>query len=63
MSNEGQNEGQHEGQKVDISVDKSVEQYIQQMTPLEMVAYEIAKKQLKSSFSIEKSIGYIKYLK
>uniref|UniRef100_A0A6C0ESI5 Uncharacterized protein n=1 Tax=viral metagenome TaxID=1070528 RepID=A0A6C0ESI5_9ZZZZ len=32
--------------------------YIKQMTPLQKVAYEIAKKHLKSSFCIEKSIGY-----
>ena len=32
--------------------------YIEQMSPLQKVAYEIAKVQLKSSFCIEKSIGY-----
>ena len=38
--------------------EKCYKDYIEQMTPLQKVAYEIAKVQLKSSFCIEKSIGY-----
>lgn len=37
--------------------------YIAQMTPREKLAYEIAKKQLGSSFHIGKSIGFLTYLK
>lgn len=36
--------------------DIKIKEYIEQMTPLEKIAYEIAKTQLKSSFCIEKSI-------
>ena len=43
-------------------LDESIEtSYIKQLNPLEMIAYEIAKKQLKSSFVIDKSIGFIEY--
>jgi hypothetical protein len=37
--------------------DKKLE-YINQLNPLELIAYEIAKTRLKSSFDIEKSIGF-----
>ena len=37
-------------------------EYIDQLSPLEKVAYEIAKKHLKSSFCINKSIGYLEKL-
>jgi hypothetical protein len=35
-----------------------VDKYIQQLNPLQIVAYEIAKSRLKTSFDIEKSIGF-----
>jgi hypothetical protein len=41
--------------------DVKIKEYIEQMTPLQKIAYEISKKQLKSSFCIERSIGFIKY--
>lgn len=40
-----------------------VNDYLKQLTPKEKKAYDIAKKQLGSSFNIIKSIGYITYLK
>lgn len=40
-----------------------VEQYIAQFTPSEKIVYEIARKQLESSFCIEKSIGFLEYVK
>lgn len=40
-----------------------VKDYLAQMSDKEKKAYEIAKKQLGSSFHIIKSIGYITYLK
>jgi len=51
--------------KVDNKVDSmdKVEEYLKQMNPKELIAYEIAQKQLGSSFNIKKSIGYITYLK
>jgi len=43
--------------------DYKIKEYINQLNPLQQVAYEIAKKQLKSSFTVEKSIGFIQYEK
>ena len=43
--------------------DYKIKKYINQLNPLQQIAYEIAKKQLKSSFTTEKSIGYIQYEK
>ena len=37
--------------------------YINSLSPLELKALEIAKQQLQSSFDIEKSIGYLDFLK
>ena len=44
-------------------LDDKVDEYIKQMNPKELSTYDIAKKQLGSSFNIKKSIGYITYLK
>ena len=38
-----------------------IKSYIQSLTVIELKAYEIAKTQLKSSFSIEKSVGFIQW--
>ena len=35
--------------------------YIKEMSPTEKTTYKIAKEHLESSFSLEKSIGFIKY--
>lgn len=40
-----------------------VEEYLKQMSPKERIAYQIAKKQLGTSFNLKKSIGYITFLK
>ena len=39
-----------------------VEEYINSLSNIEKEALEIAKIQLESSFNIEKSIGFIKFL-
>lgn len=47
---------------LESNVDESMtitDKYIQQLNPLELIAYEIAKTRLKTSFDIEKSIGFI----
>tara|TARA_B100001093_G_C26710686_1_gene963286 strand:- start:1013 stop:1177 length:165 start_codon:yes stop_codon:yes gene_type:complete len=44
-------------------MDVIIEEYIEQLTPQEKIAHEIAKKNLESSFDIEKSIGFIQYQK
>jgi hypothetical protein len=38
-----------------------IDKYLQQMTSIEKKTYEIAKEHLESSFSLEKSIGFMKY--
>lgn len=38
------------------------EEYIKQLSDIEKEALEIAKRQLESSFDIEKSIGFIKFI-
>jgi hypothetical protein len=40
-----------------------IEKYIDSLTILEKKALKIAKEQLESSFDIEKSIGFIKFIK
>ena len=40
---------------------KGMENYIKTFNDKEKKAYEIARTHLKSSFNIEKSVGYIKY--
>lgn len=44
----------------DKSEKSAIDIYIDNFNPLEKIAYEIAKSRLKTSFDIEKSIGYIK---
>jgi hypothetical protein len=39
---------------------EKIEKYIESLNPLEKIAYEIAKARLKTSFDIEKSIGFKK---
>jgi hypothetical protein len=46
-----------------VANNELVEQYIAQFTPSEKIVYEIARKQLESSFCIEKSIGFLEYVK
>jgi hypothetical protein len=38
--------------------DSKIKEYIESFNPLEKIAYEIAKSRLKTSFDIEKSIGF-----
>jgi hypothetical protein len=42
---------------------KLIESYLKQLSPHEKVAYTIAVKNLESSFDIEKSIGFLNYVK
>ena len=41
--------------------DDLIKKYIESLTAVELKAYLIAKKHLQSSFSIEKSIGFIEW--
>ncbi len=42
-------------------IDFHTQIYIEQLSPQELLALEIAKDHLKSSFVIEKTIGFIKW--
>ena len=44
-------------------MDPNVEKYIAQLSEIEKIAMEIAKKNLKTSFDIEKSLGFIEWKK
>jgi hypothetical protein len=48
-----------EGKKQTVLIMK----YLKSLKPHEMAAYEIAKKQLESSFDISKSIGFMEFKK
>tara|TARA_Y100000389_G_C17124459_1_gene347099 strand:- start:283 stop:447 length:165 start_codon:yes stop_codon:yes gene_type:complete len=45
------------------STKKLVQTYMDQMSEIEKIAMEIAKKNLKTSFDIEKSLGFIEWVK
>jgi hypothetical protein len=47
-------------EKSEKSEKSPIDIYIDNFNPLEKIAYEIAKSRLKTSFDIEKSIGYKK---
>ena len=47
----------------ELTMDAAIEEYKNAMNPADKAAYEIAVKQLESSFDIEKSIGFMDYLK
>ena len=46
--------------KTEIKSKSDIDIYIENFNTLEKIAYEIAKSRLKTSFDIEKSIGYVK---
>jgi hypothetical protein len=43
------------------NLEKLISEYINQLDELEKIALDVAKEQLESSFSIEKSIGFLKW--
>ena len=45
------------------SKNTNIKNYIESLNPMEYKALAIALKELESSFSIEKSIGFINYMK
>jgi hypothetical protein len=40
-----------------------IQEYISQLNEIERIVYNIAKEHLGTSFNIEKSIGYLEWLK
>ena len=49
-----------ESEKVEKVEKDKVKEYIEKLNPLEKIAYDIAVSRLKTSFDIEKSIGFKK---
>lgn len=47
---------------MDSSTNDMVKKYLNSLTKQEKIVYEIAKQHLESSFDIEKSIGYLKFV-
>jgi len=48
---------------IDDDVKENVTKYLNSLSEIECKALEIAKMQLESSFCIEKSIGFLEFLK
>ena len=49
-------------EKVQVT-SSSIEEYISQLNDLEKIAFKIAQEHLGTSFNIEKSVGYVTWLK
>ena len=49
--------------KQNIDIETKIKLYLEQMTDDEKIVLEIAKEQLKSSFNLQKSIGFIEFCK
>ena len=45
-----------------MTMQKCIKEYEANMTGADRIAYDIAKRQLESSFDIEKSIGLLEYI-
>ena len=54
MENENENENENS---------ESQNEYIKTLKPIELIALNIAKQNLETSFCLEKSIGFLNYLK
>ena len=50
-----------ENQKQNIDLEDKIKLYLEQMSDDEKIVLEIAKQQLKSSFNLKKSIGFIEF--
>jgi hypothetical protein len=50
-----------ENQKQNIDIEHKIKLYLEQMSDDEKIVLEIAKQQLKSSFNLKKSIGFIEF--
>lgn len=54
---------QNQEQVINYNIEELKEMYIDSLSFKEKKAYEIAKDHLKSSFSLEKSVGFLKWRK
>jgi hypothetical protein len=48
-------------EKTSENLEKLISEYINQLDEFEKIALEVAKEQLESSFSMQKSIGFLKW--
>lgn len=48
---------------MEINIENAIEEYINQLSNIEKIAFKIAKENLETSFDIEKSIGFLNYIK
>ena len=62
MDNEN-NENNEDNENNENNENNVIERYINSLNQIEKQALEIAKIQLESSFCIEKSIGFLEFLK
>ena len=46
-----------------FTIEHAITEYLTNMNDIELMIYNLAKDQLKSSFDLEKSIGFLDYLK
>lgn len=49
--------------KQNFDIETKIKLYLEQLTDDEKIVLEIAKQQLKSSFNLKKSIGFIEFCK
>jgi hypothetical protein len=49
--------------EINVEILDKVQEYIKSMTPKDYLAYTIAKEHLGTSFTVEKSVGYYRWLK
>ena len=49
--------------QIKIATNKQIEKYIESLSPIEKQTIEIAKDHLKTSFNMEKSIGFLAWKK
>jgi len=52
-----------ENNQTKIATNKQIEKYIESLSPIEKQTIEIAKDHLKTSFNMEKSIGFLAWKK
>lgn len=48
---------------IENKVELLKKEYLKTLKPIELIALNIAKKNLETSFSLEKSIGFLDYIK
>ena len=48
---------------INLDLETALKQYISCLNDIELVAFDVAKEQLGDSFELNKSIGFIEYLK